>query len=92
MPFYNVICNTCGKKFEYLERSISNPEGPPLCDREDCSKENIVRDYSNQSTAVHYKGAGFYKNDYAKVTDRIKHLAKDDDAHGYVQQAANSDI
>jgi putative FmdB family regulatory protein len=59
MPLYEYLCETCGKKFEVLQKFAD----APLTIHEDCGGK-VERLLS--APAFHLKGTGWYATDYAK--------------------------
>jgi putative FmdB family regulatory protein len=59
MPIYEYLCETCGKKFEVLQKFSDEP----LQIHEDCGGklEKLI-----STSALQFKGSGWYVNDYAK--------------------------
>ncbi len=59
MPIYEYLCQTCGKKFEVLQRFSDEP----LHTHEGCggTVEKLI-----STSALQFKGSGWYVNDYAK--------------------------
>jgi putative FmdB family regulatory protein len=72
MPIYSYLCQKCKKEFEYFARSISNP-GKPICE---CGSKDVEKMF-NTMADVHYKGKGFYTNDYSNGKKRIEELSND---------------
>lgn len=59
MPLYEYQCQSCGKKFEVLQKFSD----PPMTTHEECGG-NVERLVS--APAFHLKGTGWYATDYAK--------------------------
>jgi putative FmdB family regulatory protein len=59
MPIYEYLCQTCGKKFEVLQKFSDEP----LQTHADCGGqlEKLI-----STSALQFKGSGWYVNDYAK--------------------------
>lgn len=59
MPIYEYLCQACGKKFEVLQKFSD----APLETHEECGGkvEKLI-----STSALQFKGAGWYVNDYAK--------------------------
>jgi putative FmdB family regulatory protein len=59
MPIYEYLCQSCGKKFEVLQRFSDEP----LETHEECGGkvEKLI-----STSALQFKGSGWYVNDYAK--------------------------
>ena len=61
MPTYDYICNDCNLTTEVFHGINEQPE--IHCSH--CNSVNVARSISG-GAAVHFKGAGFYVNDYKK--------------------------
>lgn len=63
MPLYQYQCTTCGKIFELIQRFSD----APLMVHEECGGrlEKLV-----SAPALHFKGSGWYVNDYAKAAPK----------------------
>jgi putative FmdB family regulatory protein len=59
MPIYEYRCQSCGKKFEVLQKFSD----PPVTVHEECGG-NVEKLIS--TSALQFKGSGWYVNDYAK--------------------------
>ena len=59
MPIYEYQCNSCGKKFEKIEKFSD----PPLTTHEECGGpvERLL-----SAPALQFKGTGWYVTDYAR--------------------------
>jgi putative FmdB family regulatory protein len=59
MPIYEYLCESCGKKFEVLQKFSDEP----LLIHPDCGGkvEKLI-----STSALQFKGSGWYVNDYAK--------------------------
>jgi len=59
MPIYEYLCESCGKKFEVLQKFSDDP----LLVHPDCGGkvEKLI-----STSALQFKGSGWYVNDYAK--------------------------
>jgi putative FmdB family regulatory protein len=59
MPIYEYLCETCGKKFEVLQKFSDEP----LLTHPECGGkvEKLI-----STSALQFKGSGWYVNDYAK--------------------------
>ena len=59
MPIYEYLCQSCGKKFEVLQKFSDEP----LTVHPDCGGkvEKLI-----STSALQFKGSGWYVNDYAK--------------------------
>ena len=59
MPIYEYLCQTCGKKFEVLQKFSDEP----LLIHPECGGkvEKLI-----STSALQFKGSGWYVNDYAK--------------------------
>src|ERR1700722_17496368 len=59
MPIYEYLCQSCGKKFEVLQKFSDAPlETHPECGG---AVEKLI-----STSALQFKGSGWYVNDYAK--------------------------
>lgn len=58
MPFYEYRCNSCGHRFEVLQRMSDEPV--TVC--EQCGAETAERVLF--APAIHFKGSGFHNTDY----------------------------
>jgi putative FmdB family regulatory protein len=61
VPLYEYQCDACGKRFEVIQKSYSDP-APDAC--RVCGNGPVHRLMS--SPAIQFKGSGFYITDYAK--------------------------
>lgn len=59
MPIYEYLCHSCGKKFEVLQKFSDEP----LHIHPECGG-NVEKLIS--TSALQFKGSGWYVNDYAK--------------------------
>jgi len=59
MPIYEYKCELCGKKFEVLQKFSD----PPLTVHPECGGKV---DKLISTSALQFKGSGWYVNDYAK--------------------------
>lgn len=59
MPIYEYLCESCGKKFEVLQKFSDEP----LLVHPECGGklEKLI-----STSALQFKGSGWYVNDYAK--------------------------
>ena len=59
MPIYEYLCQSCGKKFEVLQKFSD----APVVTHEGCggAVEKLI-----STSALQFKGSGWYVNDYAK--------------------------
>jgi putative FmdB family regulatory protein len=59
MPIYEYLCDSCGKKFEVLQKFSDEP----LLVHPECggTVEKLI-----STSALQFKGSGWYVNDYAK--------------------------
>src|SRR5665213_1089055 len=59
MPIYEYLCQSCGKKFEVLQKFSDDP----VLVHPDCGGkvEKLI-----STSALQFKGSGWYVNDYAK--------------------------
>ena len=60
MPIYEYLCQSCGKKFEVLQKFSD----APLQVHEECGSGPVEKLIS--TSALQFKGSGWYVNDYAK--------------------------
>jgi putative FmdB family regulatory protein len=60
MPIYEYRCQSCGKKFEALQKFSDEP----LTVHPECGGGPVDRLIS--TSALQFKGSGWYVNDYAK--------------------------
>jgi putative FmdB family regulatory protein len=58
VPFYEYRCNSCGHRFEVLQRMSDEPV--TVC--EECGAEAAERVLF--APAIHFKGSGFHNTDY----------------------------
>jgi putative FmdB family regulatory protein len=59
MPIYEYLCQSCGKKFEVLQKFSDEPlQIHPECGG---AVEKLI-----STSALQFKGSGWYVNDYAK--------------------------
>ena len=59
MPIYEYLCQSCGKKFEVLQKFSDEP----LTVHPECGG---AVDKLISTSALQFKGSGWYVNDYAK--------------------------
>jgi len=59
MPIYEYLCHSCGKKFEVLQKFSDEP----LLVHPECGGKV---DKLISTSALQFKGSGWYVNDYAK--------------------------
>jgi putative FmdB family regulatory protein len=59
MPIYEYLCQSCGKKFEVLQKFSDEP----LHTHPECGGKV---DKLISTSALQFKGSGWYVNDYAK--------------------------
>ena len=71
MPLYEYECESCGKRFERIQKFSD----PPLETCPHCSGGPVKRLIS--SPAIHFKGSGWYINDYARKETKEAKEAKD---------------
>ncbi len=68
MPIYEYVCQTCGKRFEYLQSMTQ----PPLesCPADVCEQptkgRGRVRRLLSRNVGFIFTGSGFYITDYAR--------------------------
>jgi putative FmdB family regulatory protein len=60
VPLYEYECDACGRRFEVIQKSFSEP---PVDVCKVCGKGPVRRLLS--SPAIQFKGSGFYITDYA---------------------------
>ena len=65
MPLYEYLCDSCGHRFEKIQK-FSDPL-VTTCPK--CGKENSVEQVL-AAPAVQFKGSGWYVTDYAKSGSR----------------------
>src|SRR5713101_5380732 len=70
MPLYEYKCETCGEVFEVIQKFSDTP----VAVHEKCGGK-VNRLISRSS--LHFKGSGFYVNDYAKAGNGSKKSASD---------------
>lgn len=58
MPTYEYRCGSCDHQFDLIQRFSDEP-------RADCPKCQAVASRLISVPAIHFKGSGFYKTDYA---------------------------
>ena len=59
MPIYEYLCQSCGKKFEVLQKFSDEPlQTHPECGGK---VDKLI-----STSALQFKGSGWYVNDYAK--------------------------
>ena len=61
MPLYEYQCESCGNRFEKIQKSFSEP---PIETCPKCGKGPVRKLIS--SPAIQFKGSGWYITDYAK--------------------------
>lgn len=66
MPIYEYLCQSCGKKFETLQKFSDEP----LTVHPECGGGPVERLIS--TSALQFKGSGWYVNDYAKGGSSVK--------------------
>lgn len=59
MPLYEYECDSCGHRFEVIQK-FSDPL-VEVCPKCGCQVEKLL-----SSPAIQFKGSGFYINDYAR--------------------------
>lgn len=59
MPIYEYLCQSCGKKFEVIQKFSDDP----VLIHEECGGKV---DKLVSTSALQFKGSGWYVNDYAK--------------------------
>jgi len=60
MPLYEYECESCGKRFEKIQKFSD----PPIDVCPNCGKGPVKKLFS--SPAIQFKGSGWYITDYAK--------------------------
>ena len=75
MPIYEYQCDSCGNRFEKIERFSD----APLTVHEECGGhvERLI-----SSPAFHFKGTGWYVTDYAKKNGKTPAAESKDDKSG----------
>jgi putative FmdB family regulatory protein len=73
MPLYEYLCDTCGERFEVMQKFSD----APLSTHEKCGG-NVHRLLS--PPALQFKGSGWYINDYAKSGGKKETTASDSSA------------
>ena len=71
MPLYEYECGSCGRRFERIQKFSD----PPLETCPHCSAGPVKRLIS--SPAIHFKGSGWYINDYARKDTKDAKEGKD---------------
>jgi putative FmdB family regulatory protein len=74
MPIYEFECNSCGTRFDRLQR-LSDPD-PDTCP--DCGAPQVRRRVT--APAFRLSGSGWYETDFKKDGDKKRNLAGKDDA------------
>lgn len=83
MPLYEYQCDTCGHRFE----SIQKFSDPPL---EQCPKCGAAVRKLQSAPAFQFKGAGWYVTDYAKKDGGSPQKGSDGEAAGGETKPADS--
>lgn len=80
MPLYEYVCKKCHHRFEKIQK---------FSDRmvRKCPKCRGPVETTITAPAVHFKGSGFYVNDYA-----AKSPSKDSQDHSPVEKEATQDV
>ena len=73
MPIYEFECNSCGVRFDRLQR-LSDPD-PEVCP--DCGAAHVKRRMT--APAFRLSGSGWYETDFKKNGDRKRNLAGNDE-------------
>lgn len=72
MPIYEYVCQTCGKRFEYLQ-PISQPAletcPPDVCEN---APKGQVRRLLSRNVGFVFNGSGFYITDYVRKSSPEK--------------------
>jgi putative FmdB family regulatory protein len=74
MPIYEFECNSCGARFDRLQK-LSDPD-PDTCP--DCGAPQVRRCVT--APAFRLSGSGWYETDFKKDGDRKRNLAGKDEA------------
>ena len=74
MPIYEFECNTCGTRFDRLQK-LSDPD-PTSCP--DCGAAQVRRRVT--APAFRLAGSGWYETDFKKDGDKKRNLAGKEDA------------
>jgi len=74
MPIYEFECNSCGARFDRLQK-LSDPD-PDACP--DCGAPQVRRRVT--APAFRLSGSGWYETDFKKDGDKKRNLAGSDDA------------
>lgn len=75
MPLYEYLCNSCGHRFERIQKFAD----APIAECPSCGAGGVEKLLS--SPAIQFKGSGFYITDYAKPGSRTD-AAKGGDGKG----------
>ena len=80
MPIYEYRCSKCGKTFEKIQKFVD----PPVEVHEDCGGpvERLI-----STSALQFKGSGFYITDYAKGSSKPGESKSD---HGHSEHHGDS--
>jgi putative FmdB family regulatory protein len=76
MPLYEYECESCGERFERIQKFSDSPI--EICPK--CGKRTVHKLVS--SPAIQFKGSGFYINDYARKGAKESDAAKDGSSEG----------
>src|SRR5262245_58452893 len=71
MPLYEYECESCGRRFERIQKFSD----PPVETCPHCGAGPVKRLIS--SPAIHFKGSGWYINDYARKDTKETKDSKD---------------
>lgn len=73
MPIYEYRCDRCGKRFEVIQKFVD----APLTEHEGCggAVERLI-----STSALQFKGSGWYVNDYARAGSKAAGVDKSGDA------------
>lgn len=74
MPIYEFECNSCGTRFDRLQK-LSDPD-PDTCP--ECGAPQVKRRLT--APAFRLAGSGWYETDFKKDGDKKRNLAGKDDA------------
>lgn len=62
MPTYGYTCKQCHHGFEAFQKITE--DALKKCPK--CGNESLERDFGGGEISLHFKGSGFYVNDYKK--------------------------
>lgn len=84
MPLYEYQCDTCGHRFEVIQKFSD----APLTECPKC--QGAVRKLVS-SPAIQFKGSGWYITDYAKKNSTAASSSKSDTSSGDSKSSGSSD-